>query len=74
MSELQAILARRRAMESGERWASAISFANQIQFWLGAGRDAENLCELRKHGITHILNVADGVCCPISKPESGVAA
>ena len=31
------------------------------ELWLGAGRDAENLEQLRAHGITHVLNVADDV-------------
>ena len=30
------------------------------QIWLGAGRDAANLDRLVHHGITHILNCADG--------------
>lgn len=29
--------------------------------WLGCGRDAKNLAQLRQHQITHILNVSDDV-------------
>ena len=45
-------------MASGEIWADEIV---DEKLWLGAGRDAENLPQLRAHGITHILNVADDV-------------
>lgn len=45
-------------MASGEIWADEIV---DSKLWLGAGRDAENLPQLRAHGITHVLNVADDV-------------
>jgi len=51
-------LARRRAMESGSIWATDLHGG---RLWLGAGRDARNLEQLRAHGITHILNCADDV-------------
>ena len=51
-------MARRRAMESGEIWASDV---HESRLWLGAGRDAQNLKSLRAHNITHILNCADDV-------------
>jgi len=46
-------------MESGELWASQITEDGAL--WLGAGRDAANLEQLRRHKITHILNCADDV-------------
>ena len=58
MTEMERALARRRAMASGEIWADMIVDG---KLWLGAGRDAENLSQLRSHGITHVLNVADDV-------------
>ena len=58
MTEMERALARRRAMASGEIWADEIVDA---KLWLGAGRDAENLPQLRAHAITHVLNVADDV-------------
>lgn len=58
MTEMERALARRRAMASGEIWADEIIDG---KLWLGAGRDAENLTQLRAHGITHVLNVADDV-------------
>lgn len=51
-------LARRRAMEAGEIWASDV---HEGRLWLGSGRDAQNLGRLREHGITHVLNAADDV-------------
>ena len=51
-------LARRRAMESGEIWASDV---HEGRLWLGAGRDARNLSSLNVHAITHVLNCADDV-------------
>ena len=51
-------LARRRAMESGEIWASDV---HDGRLWLGAGRDARNLSSLNTHSITHVLNCADDV-------------
>ena len=58
MTEMERALARRRAMASGEIWADEIVDG---KLWLGAGRDAQNLSQLRAHGITHVLNVADDV-------------
>jgi len=51
MAELAAALARRR-----DCWADEIL----PWLYLGSGRDAENLEQLRKH-ISHVLNVADDV-------------
>ena len=45
-------------MESGSIWATDLHGG---RLWLGAGRDARNLEQLRAHGITHILNCADDV-------------
>ena len=61
-------LARRRAMESGEIWASDV---HEGRLWLGAGRDARNLSSLNVHAITHVLNCADDVpnCKDLSRPE-----
>lgn len=50
-------LQRRRDLSSGKIWASFL----RPWLYLGAGRDAANLEQLRGHGITHILNVADDV-------------
>ena len=62
MTTLEAALARRRALESGERWAADIGTSGlEERIWLGAGRDAQNLEVLRQRRITHILNVADDV-------------
>ena len=58
MSEMEAALARRRAMATGDIWADEIV---EGKLWLGAGRDAENLAQLRRRRITHVLNAADDV-------------
>lgn len=60
MTSFAEAMARRRAMASGEIWASEIVPG---ALWLGAGRDAANLSQLRVHAITHVLNVADDVPC-----------
>jgi len=64
-SELEVVLARRRAQESGEIWATAIPFSsldlNGVTVFLGSGRDASNLEKLRENGVRRILNVADDV-------------
>ena len=44
-------------MEEGTIWASEIA----PRLYLGRGQDAANLKQLKNHGITHILNVADDV-------------
>ena len=61
MSTLEAALARRRALESGAIWAACIENEYSPGIWLGAGRDAKNLDELRKRRVTRILNCADDV-------------
>ena len=66
--------ARRRAIASGEIWASRIPCSlansepgspsaegNQVKLFLGSGQDASNAEKLREHGVTHIVNVADDV-------------
>ena len=45
-------------MESGSIWATDLHGG---RLWLGAGRDARNLEQLRAHGITHVLDCADDV-------------
>merc|ERR1712025_1062060 len=52
---LQEELARRKARLGG--WASKVL----PHLYLGSGRNAQNTEELKKHNITHILNVADDV-------------
>ena len=54
---LLAALQRRRDKMEGKIWADEII----PKIWLGSGQDASNLEQLRAHGITHILNVADDV-------------
>ena len=61
LSMLEAALARRRALESGEIWAACIEDDLSPGVWLGAGRDAQNLDQLRKRRVTKILNAADDV-------------
>lgn len=56
-SELARALQRRRDMAAGRRWASRIA----ADVWLGSGQDAQCLEQLTRHGITHVLNVADDV-------------
>ena len=51
-------LARRRAMETGELWASDILGG---WLWLGSGQNASLLGQLQSRGITHVLNCADDV-------------
>ena len=51
-------LARRRAMETGELWASDILDG---WLWLGSGQNASLLGQLQSRGITHVLNCADDV-------------
>ncbi|CAE8690978.1 unnamed protein product, partial [Polarella glacialis] len=51
-------LARRRAMETGELWASDILDG---WLWLGSGQNASLLPQLKARGITHVLNCADDV-------------
>ena len=72
---MEEALARRRAIASGEIWASRIpcSLANsvsgspsgdrgtQVKLFLGSGQDASNAEKLRDNGVTHIVNVADDV-------------
>ena len=58
MHTLKEALEKRRAMYSGEVWASEIL---KGRLWLGAGRDAEHKECLCAHGITHILNCTDDV-------------
>ena len=71
---MEEALARRRAIASGEIWASRIpcSLANiksrspstrgkQVKLFLGSGQDASNAEKLRENGVTHIVNVADDV-------------
>ena len=67
---MEAALKRRRAIASGEIWASEIPFhivncgsdnAKQVKLFLGSGQDASNMERLREHGVTHIVNVADDV-------------
>ena len=57
MTSFEEAMSRRRAMSSGAIWASEVWDG----VFLGAGRDAENLAQLRAHGITHVLNCADDV-------------
>jgi len=70
-------LARRRAIASGDIWASRIPCSlvhtdsvsgsrldnrvTQVKLFLGSGQDASNAEKLRENGVTHILNVADDV-------------
>lgn len=56
-ASLQEALARRRALESGQLWASQID----DDIFLGAGRDAEKRDQMQSCDVTHILNVADDV-------------
>ena len=71
---MEEALRRRRAIASGEIWASRIpcSLANsesgspsdggkEVKLFLGSGQDASNAEKLREHGVTHIVNVADDV-------------
>lgn len=58
---LQAALERRRAIETGQIWASEIPIGHGIRLFLGSGRDAENLTKLIENGVTHVLNVADDI-------------
>ena len=71
---MEEALATRRAIASGEIWASRIpcSLANsesgspsdedkQVKLFLGSGQDASNAEKLREYGVTHIVNVADDV-------------
>eukprot|EP01083_Nonionella_stella_P101210 286647_1 len=71
-SDLKAVLSKRRALESGAIWATAIPFstlngssadANEedVKVFLGSGRDASNLSKLKEHGVKRILNVADDI-------------
>jgi hypothetical protein len=48
---------RRRDKVDGKIWANEI----YPSVFLGSGQDASNLEQLRKHGITHIINVANDV-------------
>ena len=61
----QELIEKRRQLLSGESWASEITVltdeANDFKLFLGAGRDAQNLEQLQRARITHILNVADDV-------------
>jgi len=62
MSELEKILAKRRAKEVGLIWADEIPFDSlEHKVFLGDGRDASQLEKLRENNITHILNVANDV-------------
>jgi protein-tyrosine phosphatase len=56
-SDLATALQKRRDFESGKIWASYI----RPELYLGSGRDASNLEQLKAHRITHIINVADDV-------------
>eukprot|EP00035_Acanthoeca_spectabilis_P014405 m.274846 g.274846 ORF g.274846 m.274846 type:complete len:494 (+) comp16135_c0_seq10:935-2416(+) len=58
MKSLVEALARRRAIESGELWASEIIPG---KMFLGCGRDAQNREQLQAHHVSHIINVADDV-------------
>ena len=71
---MELALARRRAIASGEIWASRIPcyLANsvsgspptgdkKVKLFLGSGQDASNAEKLRENGVTHIVNVADDV-------------
>mmetsp|Transcript_8582 Transcript_8582/g.14544 ORF Transcript_8582/g.14544 Transcript_8582/m.14544 type:complete len:218 (-) Transcript_8582:103-756(-) len=58
MSTFAEALAKRRAMEKGDIWASNVW---QDAIYLGAGRDAKNLRKLQMERISHILNCADDV-------------
>ena len=67
--DIEAALKRRRAIASGEIWASEIPFhivlgsdaTKKVKLFLGSGQDASNIERLREHGVTHIVNVADDV-------------
>ena len=73
LSEMELALARRRAIASGEIWASRIwcslpssdsstsAQGRQVKLFLGSGQDASNADKLRENGVTHIVNVADDV-------------
>ena len=70
---MELALARRRAIASGEIWASRIwcslpssdsstsAQGRQVKLFLGSGQDASNADKLRENGVTHIVNVADDV-------------
>ena len=57
MSLLDALQRRREKIE-GKIWADEVL---PLAVWLGSGQDASNLQQLKAHGITHVLNVADDV-------------
>ena len=74
---MEEALARRRAIASGDIWASRIPCSlvdtdsvsgsrldnrvTQVKLFLGSGQDASNVEKLRENGVTHIVNVADDV-------------
>lgn len=71
------VMKRRRQLESGEIWADEMSILSDdssgFKLYLGSGKDANNLEQLRAHGVTYILNVADDVPnFHENTPESGL--
>ena len=58
-------LKKRRQLEKGEIWADEITILSDMssgfKLYLGSGRDAQNLDQLKAHGVTYILNVSDDV-------------
>ena len=62
MATLAEALKRRREKEAGIIWADNISEEGVLPWlFLGSGQDASNRGQLKHHGITHVLNVADDV-------------
>jgi len=68
MADFKEVMERRRKQEVGIIWADQIfdyhsegNPESSSKIYLGAGRDARNLEQLKSHGITHIINCADDV-------------
>jgi len=55
--DFAAVMARRRAKEDGTVWADEVYAC----LYLGSGQDASNLQQIKNHGVTHVINVADDV-------------
>ena len=57
MADFAAVMARRRAKEAGAVWADEVIAG----LFLGSGQDASNLEQINRHGVNHVINVADDV-------------
>ena len=58
MTDFASVMDRRRRKEAGTIWADEV-IRNAL--YLGSGQDASNLIQIQRHGVTHVINVADDV-------------